>query len=169
MLSCCAVLQPSSTPAFLDKDWQGTWEGTLNLHGSTENGTSIPMEMHIAPREGGRFTWHIVRGPAEKKQRLNYELVPDAARRDLCQIDEKNGIELQGRKLGNTIYLAYRVGNNWYDTRYTLTGDKLLFELTVSDIGKGKEQAKDGKNLGVTAHAVIAVQRAELSRRAEKK
>lgn len=155
-LVCLAV--PAS--ATLPEGWHGTWKGTLKMEGPKE--TSIPMELRVQPKEGGVYEFAITYGEGDKKQVRPYELRPVKDKPGRYVVDEKNGIELEGRLANGTLHFLFTAGDTLIETRYRPNGDSMIFELTSTDLKAGK--ATGPENLKVKSIPINAVQMAELKR-----
>jgi hypothetical protein len=149
----------------LPKAWHGHWKGKLVIHNEGGKETTVPMELIVKPK-GARYDWQIAYGEGEKKQTRAYELaVLDKPGR--FTIDEKNGIEIDARLVGSTMYCLFEVGGFLNDTRYRLEGDTLIFELTANSKKQSRTTSLTGSKTDVTSYAIPTVQRAELKRTKE--
>jgi len=128
----------------LPREWHGTWAGELKIWSPTKPLQKIPMTIVVVPLDAGKVQWRMVYDPDGKKLVKDYVLKPAPGGK--LVMDEKNGIELPGRLLDDTLYFQFKVDNTLLDTRYRLSGETLTMELTTCDPNKtkptGPSQAK---------------------------
>ena len=92
-----------------------------------------------------------------------YELLPKE-KKGRFTIDEKNGIEIDCRLAGSTIYCLFEVEGSLNDTRYRLEGDTLVFELTSNSKKQSRTTKLKSMETEVVSYAIPVVQRAELKK-----
>jgi hypothetical protein len=127
------------------------------------------MELAIAPTDdAGRWGWTIVYEGESGKQTREYQLVVVDAARGRYQIDERNGIVLESRLIGGTLYEVFEVEGTRLATRQRLEGlgtadERISIEiLTVREADAtrtGGGEAPEVRSWGATS-----LQRAELRR-----
>jgi len=122
--------QPTDPPA-LPAGWVGKWVGTLTITTDKGDPQELPMSLEVRPLADGRYTWRLVYGEGEKRQTRDYELVAKAGKPGRFEIDEKNGIRLGARLIGNTLYAIFQVGEAVIHSRYEQAGDVLRVEMTA--------------------------------------
>ena len=116
---CLLCGAEAPTHPMLPKDWQGVWLGELTVYGPAGKVFQRPWELHVEPLTNGRgFTWRIISSMAGKKSVREYELIPDPDKADQFTIDEKNGIVLNARLMGHTLYSYYKDGDILISTRF---------------------------------------------------
>ena len=145
-------------------DWHGEWAGTLVVPRADGKPIEVPMTLKIQPIDGGRLSWTIVRGEGEKKQTLQYELVPVAGQPDRFEIDEKNGIRLPARLAEGRLVMLYKVGGTLMHVRYERAGETIRFDLTAFAEKGLLVTSPDGQELRVEAYSPGGGQFAELRR-----
>jgi hypothetical protein len=159
-------------------EWHGHWKGTLVISPARGKEQQAPMEILIRPiakpevkpdakTEGESYDFHIIYGAGEKKQTRPYVLKPDPKTPGRFTVDEKNGIEIDGRLVNGTFYCPFQVGESINDTRYRLEGDTLVFELIVIDLKSAKTtklQQKGGEGFEVKSYVPPVVQKAILKK-----
>jgi hypothetical protein len=171
-LVCLLVVAPGPggevEPAF-PKTWHGVWVGQLKVHGPKGKVFERPWELHVEPVRGGKaYSWRILSAIGDKKSVRNYELVPEPGAPGRFKIDEKNGIVLNARLAGDTLYSYYRDGDVLISTRFERRGDRLFVELESVDL-KGP-RVSDLKAAGIVIHSyqLGSVQSGELRRKTPK-
>lgn len=127
----------------LPKEWHGTWAGELKIWSPTKPLQKIPMTIVVVPVDGGKVQWRMVQDPDGKKLVKDYLLKPAPGGKFV--MDEKNGIELPGRLLDDTLYFMFKVNDTLLDTRYRLSGDTMTMELTTSDPNKTTATGRPSK------------------------
>ena len=111
--------------------WQGTWKGTMVIHGPAGQRSDVPLVFRVAPLPGSTaLTWVMTYGTGEKTMVKDYKLVPVPGKPGRFQIDEKNGITLDARLADQVLYSQFGVGKALLTARYELRGDTLWFEVT---------------------------------------
>ncbi len=149
----------------LPAEWHGTWQGTLHItNGKTKS--EVPFKLVIKPIDEARVTWHITYGEGEKASTRPYELVALSKKPGYFELDEKSGIRMQERLLGNQLYCLFRVSNSLLHVKHELRGDVIHYEITTFSEKEPLKTAfeKDVK-LAVDSWQLLSVQRAELKRR----
>ncbi|OYQ37551.1 hypothetical protein CHU92_08155 [Flavobacterium cyanobacteriorum] len=116
------------------KAYEGTWKGILEIFSPQGKVLhSVPMELHIAQTNGGRFTWKTV---YDNKDIRDYELVTVDVAKGKYRIDEKNGILIDLSLFGNKSFTCFETGGYLIYDLYTFNKDSIIFELTSSAPGQ---------------------------------
>jgi len=149
----------------LPTEWHGTWQGTLHItNGKTKS--EVPFKLVIKPIDATRVTWHITYGEGEKASTRPYELVALSKKPGYFELDEKSGIRMQERLLGNQLYCLFRVSNALLHVKHELRGDVILYEITsFSEKEPLKTAFEKNPQLAVDSWTLMSVQRAELKRK----
>ena len=156
--------QPADPPA-LPAGWVGKWAGTLTITTDKGDPQELPMTLEVRPlADGGRYTWRLVYGEGEKKQTRDYELVAKAGKPNRFEIDEKNGIRLGARLMGNTLYALFQVGEAVIHSRYEQAGDVLRVEMTAYTTRDPLATKPAGGGAEVKSPQLLSAQSAELKR-----
>jgi hypothetical protein len=157
---------PAGTPGpALPETWHGDWVGRLTVYGANGKRFERPWELHVAPvKGGGSLTWRIVSGIGGKQSVRDYELVPEPGKPGQFKIDEKNGIVIDARLMGNALYSCYKDGDVLISVRYERRGESLYVELT--SVGLKDPRVSELKADGIEIHSyqVGSVQTGELKR-----
>src|SRR5437868_3063377 len=169
LLSVVLAQPPAAEPA-LPPLWYGTWAGTLKILPEKGDPQEVPMSLEVGPLgDTGRYTFRIAYGPPDTARVRDYELVPKKARPGRFEIDEKNGIRLEARLAGNTLFAAFQVGDTLIQSRYERAGDVLRVEMTAYAVKDPTTTKPTGGGAEVKAFHLVSVQTAELKRVPEKR
>ena len=148
---------PAAAPAF-PEGYAGTWHGTLrirNAPGEPRMTVGFTLEIGDAPDEHG-IPWRLTyEGQATRDYRLQ---VVDAAAGEF-RIDERNGITMPARLLGDTLVSRFRVAGQLLTTRQRFLPDRIEHEILAGPTEATTEGA------GVEGLRVTGLQRAVLERR----
>jgi hypothetical protein len=164
LLFLAASAVSAGEPAPLPDLWLGDWKGTLLWSKAKGPDGEIPMELQIRPIKDSRdCTWRIIYGVGDKRQVRDYVLQPVAKKPGYFVIDEKNGVLLDCRLVGQTIYTQFEVAGSLLTTRYERRGDGLHVEITSST----RNPAAEGAKTPVRTFTTQTVQAGELRRAKE--
>jgi hypothetical protein len=163
------ALSASATAAerALPSTWDGDWSGTITVY--PPNGGSPfdrPMEIVIASVDEGRaFEWKVTSSMKGRETVRDYVLVPIPDKPGEFKLDEKNGIVLNTRLMGNALYSYYLDGDILISGRYERRGDSLFVELTsVATKDPLVSEIKE-EGVRVQSYRVGSVQNGELKRK----
>ncbi len=169
VLAFLSLTAQSPAPAF-PQGWSGVWKGELEIFIEVGRVQTLPMELHILPRQTGLgWTWTIFYGEDRENGKRDYLLqVVDAAKGKFL-IDEQNGIRMEGYLLGGKFVQHFEVGGQWLLATTQWVGeDHLLWELFAGDqkpvsvTGGGTHQGEEIQE--VKTFPVNVMQRALLKR-----
>lgn len=137
-----------------------SWHGTLVITAGAGKETKVPMSLTILPQEKSDIlVFKITYGEGDKKQVRSYELKPHPEHRDRFIIDEKNGILIDVRLVGDTLYCPFQVNDQIInDTRYRMEGGRMIFELIVIDLKQPRISQLKGGKFEVKSHVPQVVQ-----------
>lgn len=150
----------------LPQAWQGTWRGTLKINNGTGSVNDVPFSLEIKPLpDPARVTWHITYGEGEKRSVRPYELVALPGKPGEFELDEKSGIRMKERLLGNELYCLFRVNQSLLHVKHQLKDDVIRYEICTYQ-EKDLLKSEHGKNaqLTVDSYRLVGVQTAELTR-----
>ncbi|NBC07058.1 MAG: hypothetical protein GVY26_07680 [Bacteroidetes bacterium] len=106
-------------------DWAGVWTGELNIYDPQGLQQSVPMELHILPRDSF-YTWTIVYG----QQPRHYLLKPLQPEQGLYLIDEQNSIGMEATLINGKLYSRFEVMGNLLLSTLELQADgRLRYEI----------------------------------------
>ncbi|HKK79536.1 MAG TPA: hypothetical protein VJ933_07900 [Phaeodactylibacter sp.] len=125
--------------------WVGVWTGELNIYSPQGLQQSVPMELHILPRDSF-YTWTIVYG----QQPRNYLLKPLQPKQGLYLIDEQNSIGMEATLINGKLYSRFEVmGNLLLSTVEQQADGRLRYEIisgsleALSTSGGIQEEGED--------------------------
>ena len=152
---------PKAFPA----TWAGTWKGPCVVVRNGKTAMEFPMELHIAPMEGGgNWSWRVVYGEGEKRQVRPYELHPVDGQPNHFVIDEKNSILIDSYFENDRLHSRFWVADNVIEAVYTRRGDKLEATLTTYGAKPTRMSGGEGRVPPVASYALKSVQRGTLAR-----
>lgn len=144
--------------------WHGTWQGTLHINNGKSK-SEVAFKLAIKPLDAARVTWHITYGEGDKANTRSYELVALPKKPGLFELDEKSGIRMQERLLGNKLYCLFRVSNTLLHTKHELVGDVIHYEITsFTEKDPLKTTFQKNDKITVDSWQLMSVQSAELKR-----
>ncbi len=108
---------PTPNPATFPASWIGHWKGDASS-GNGVQSQQFTMELIIAPTDKpDRFGWTIVYSGAAGRQERAYTLIVKEAAKGLYSIDENNGIVLDARLMGGTLFSHFLIQGSRLTTR----------------------------------------------------
>lgn len=115
------------------KSWEGNWKGDLNIYSANAPDASpvqvIPMGLTIRSMEKNQWSWAIsYEAPGQEPR--NYELIKDSLNN--WSIDEKNGIVLSQRFVGNRMVSSFSVMGSLLICYYWLEGETMNMEIHMT-------------------------------------
>lgn len=124
------LLGAQDVQASFPSGWTGRWEGDLIIHpAGAYQGVSMALE--ILPGDSLGWHWTLIYIAQGREDRREYRLQPVDPAKGRWRVDERNGIILGARLLGNTLFSVFEVGGTMLQARYGLEGDTLRFEITT--------------------------------------
>jgi hypothetical protein len=161
-----APAQADKPEPALPKTWHGAWVGRLTVRSANGKTFERPWELHIEPLKGGKsLTWRIVSEMDGKKSVRNYELVPDPEKPGQFQLDEKNGIFIDARLMGTTLYSYYKDGDILICTRFEHRGDSLHVELASVSLKTPRVSEIGADKIEIASYQLGSVQAGDLKRK----
>src|SRR5262249_43943722 len=109
--------------------------------------------------------WKIISTFKDKKSVRNYELIPDANVNGLFQIDEKNGILLDARLMGNVLYTYFKDNDMLTSVKYERRGDSIIVELASVDTKDPRVSEIKSAKITIQSYQLKSVQVGELKRK----
>src|SRR5262245_20107069 len=121
------------------------------------------MELHVGPIEGKQaYTWRIIYGVDKKRQVRNYELLPEGDKPGHFKIDEKNGIVIDARLMGDAIYCYFKVNEVLVSAKYQRRGESLFVEIASVGLKEPRVTGIKSRMFEVEAYHLQFVQVGEL-------
>jgi hypothetical protein len=164
-------------PTPLPDAFLGRWQGTLRISpvedktGNTPppKGGDVPMELHIEPLADGKgHTWRIIYNTGPRREVRDYVLLPNAKQPNSFVIDERNGMLIDARLVGQGLFTQFKLQDarktqeSLILARYERRGDALEVEILAFDV-KSPRVTKDSQGkYEVASYVLQVVQRAEL-------
>ncbi len=132
LLFLFALNLSAQTPDF-PKSWEGNWKGELKIYNSnaTEPSMTVPMELHIQPKNDSVWSWEI-HYLTEKPDVRKYELIKDSTSNS-WKIDEKNGIILTQTFFKNRMTSSFSLDKTLLIASYWLDENQIHFEIIVTN------------------------------------
>ncbi len=150
----------------LPSDWLGVWMGVMVITNPKNEKMTVPLQMEIASIRGSnKLSWMTSYGdPESKKQQprvvKKYELVPESGKSGRFMIDEKNGIKLPARLVGNVLYSQFVVGGSSITARYELDEDQLQFEIVSTSKAPAGDEIQSVETFNINV-----IQRVKMKRK----
>lgn len=137
-------------------EWAGEFAGELHMHGARD---SVPMRLHLEPRDGGRtLRFALTYGAGERAQLRDYLLVAGEGP-GRFKIDERNGIVLDALLHDDVLTSSFAVQGQVNVASYTLRDDAVEFRIAAWATAKARDAGER-----VTSHPLSGAQRATLRR-----
>lgn len=151
--------------AQIGDSWLGIWQGELNIESSPLGlRNSIPMELHVSKTDSqGIWNWRIIYRDSTKDDR-KYLLRIDDYNKGKYIIDETDGIMLEANLFGNKLISRFEVMNSLLEITYTLDGDKILFEVSSSNLKPTSITQSQAEQVEVKSYEITSYQTAILTR-----
>lgn len=161
-----ALSQGEDVRPALPESWHGVWIGKLVVHSQTGKTDELPMELHIGPIEDRKaYTWRIIYGVDKKRQVRNYELLPEGEKAGHFKIDEKNGIVIDARLMGDAIYCYFKVNEVLISAKYERRGECLFVEIASVGLKEPRVTGIKSRMFEVEAYRLEGVQVGELKKK----
>ena len=146
-------------------DYLGTWKGNLKMEPS---GVEIPMTLQLGPEltKDSIYKYVITYISPAKNDVREYELHVADKKQGLFYVDEKNGIILEEKLLGNKLSSIFSVSGSTLQITLELFTDKIIFEVFSwpSKVTK-TTNGKDGEDIyTVDSYKMNAYQKAVLKK-----
>ncbi|KAB2912807.1 MAG: hypothetical protein F9K23_18485 [Bacteroidetes bacterium] len=147
--------------------YAGIWKGDLYMYtAGVKNVGKIPMSLTIKATDStNQWIWIIsYLPPGKTPDQRNYELIVTDSARGKYTIDEKNGILIDARMVGNVLATRFAVGESLLLITYKLEGDSIVFEVTSGPVNTPHETGNQPENdvPPVIVYAITGYQKAVL-------
>lgn len=150
----------------LPAEWHGVWVGQLTVHTVTGKSFNRPMEIQIEPiADSKSVTWKITSSFNDRQSVRNYELVPYPEQQGLFKIDEKNGILIDARLFGQTLYSYFQDNEMLTNVKYELRGDSVHVEMASVSLKDPKLTSLKDPAIEIRSFGVRSVQVGELKKK----
>lgn len=163
MILGCFSLSAQSDALQFPQDFFGIYKGNLKITNSKGTQT-IPMEFHLRATDSvGKYVYTLVYGKSEARQERLYNLIAKNAEKGDYVVDENNGIVLNVKCVGNTLYSLFEVQGNILTTRESFYKDHMDFEITFASKSNAVTSGTTGEDtVEAIAYPITVVQRAKL-------
>jgi hypothetical protein len=124
------------------KDFIGNWTGSLTWHPAGKEMQTVNMRLNIQPETvKSVYSWQLIYGDAAKDNRP-YLLKPVDTTVGHWEIDENDGILLDGYWLGNRFISTFSVQGNTITAVYWLAGKEMHIEMISTKSVASRESGK---------------------------
>jgi hypothetical protein len=150
------------------EDFFGTYKGDLEII-STQGKQTIQMEFHLKPTDSiGKYDYIIVYIMNGNRQERNYSLLEIDKTKGLYTIDENNGILIDAKCMGATLFSMFEVQGNILTTTERFYDDAMDFEITsASKQHSNASKTKDENPVDVISYPITVWQKANLVKQKE--
>lgn len=163
---CPAPLSAGESPGDLPKNWHGVWVGKLTVHTVSGKPFERDMELRILPIKDSRsVTWKITSSFKDKVSVRNYELVPDLEKPGLFKIDEKNGILIDARLMGQSLYSSFKDDPMLTNVKYERRGESVFVEMVSVSLKEPRVSQIKNAMIEIQSFEVRSVQIGELRKK----
>lgn len=124
-----ATRAAAATTAGVFAPFLGSFRGELRMFAG-QGEQRVPMGLDVQPTEDPAvWTWTLRYGSGEREQVRDYRLCLDDVTTGRCRVDERNGIELQGRVVDGELVTVFAVPGQSLVVRYRAVASGLEFAL----------------------------------------
>jgi hypothetical protein len=150
-------------PNVFPQDYFGAYYGKLTIDNGG-NQQEIDMEFHLQATDSiGKYSYTIVYGSGEKRQERKYFLLEKNATKGDYVVDEDNGILLNAKFSGNTLYSMFEVQGGLLTSRESFFDTYMDFEITYSNKAKQEKSGDMDEEIPeVISYPIMVVQTARL-------
>jgi hypothetical protein len=150
-------------PKNFPHDYFGAYYGKLMIdaNGSKQE---IDMEFHLQATDStGKYAYTIVYGSGENRQERQYFLLEKNIAKGEYVVDEDNGILLNAKWSGNTLYSMFEVEGSLLTSRESFFSNYMDFEITFSNKAQQEKSGDKGEEIPeVISYPVTVIQSARL-------
>ena len=151
------ALQAAAAKAGVFAPFLGSFRGELRMH-TAEGEQRVPMGLDVLPTDDPAvWTWTLRYGSGEREQVRDYRLCLDDVASGRCRIDERNGIELQGRVVDGELVTVFAVPGQSLVVRYRAVASGIEFALEAWNPEQDGTTGSDVRTSGT-----VSAQRAAL-------
>lgn len=152
-----------NTPKNFPQDFFGAYYGKLTIDNG-DNQQEIDMEFHLQATDSvGKYSYTIVYGSGENRQERKYFLVEKNTTKGEYVVDEDNGILLNAKWSGNTLYSMFEVQGSLLTSRESFFANYMDFEITFSSKAQQETSGDKGEEIPeVISYPITVVQTARL-------
>jgi hypothetical protein len=163
-ISCASTkVVMEDKPKVFPQDYFGAYYGKLTIDNGG-NQQEIDMEFHLQATDSiEKYSYTIVYGSGEKRQERKYFLIEKNAAKGEYVVDEDNGILLNAKFSGNTLYSMFEVQGGLLTSRESFFSNYMDFEITYSNKDQQEKSGDKGEEIPeVISYPIMVVQTARL-------
>jgi hypothetical protein len=174
IISCCWIFslkaQTDSGMMLFPNQWLGIWEGELHIYKGQEVVQKVPMRVdNLGTDNPDVYIWALTYGTDTIAGRRNYLLKAKDRSRGVWEVDEQNGIFLEGKVVGNTFINVFSVMENTLISSMSVENDETMkFEIIVytkESTSKTGDLVHEGENIpAVFSYSITGYQKAVLKK-----
>lgn len=174
MISGCWIFslkaQADSGILLFPNQWLGIWEGELQIYKGQEVVQKVPMRVdNLGTDNPDVYIWALTYGPDTIAGRRNYLLKAKDRSRGIWEVDEQNGIFLEGKVVGNTFINVFTVMENTLISSLSVENEQTIkFEIIVytkESTSKTGDLVHEGENIpAVFSYSITGYQKAVLKK-----
>lgn len=150
------------------EDFFGTYKGDLEII-NPQGKQTIQMELHLKPTDTiGTYYYVIVYIMNGNREERNYTLLEKDKAKGLYKVDENNGILLDVKCIGTTLFSMFEVQGNILTTTERFYDDAMDFEITfASKQNSNASKTTDETPIEVISYPITVLQKANLVKQKE--
>jgi hypothetical protein len=162
-LACFSFIATAQNEPQFPEDFYGVYKGNLEIT-NTQGKQTIPMEFHLQPTDSvGTYEYVIVYITNGNRQERNYTLIEVDKAKGLYQVDENNGIVLDVKCIGSTLFSMFEVQGNILTTTERFYDNAMDFEITfASKQNANASKSADETQIDVVSYPITVLQKALL-------
>lgn len=145
------------------QDYFGIYKGDLKIYNAKDEQT-IKMEFHLNKTNTiGKYQYMLVYIMNGNRQERNYTLIEKDIEKGQFVVDENNGILLDAKLVGHTLYFMFEVQGNILTTTERFYNNAMDFEITFTEKSNQVESGTSGEEATkVISYPISVVQKAHL-------
>ncbi len=174
MISGCWIFslkaQSDSGMMLFPNQWLGIWEGELQIYKGQEVVQKVPMRVdNLGTDNPDVYIWALTYGSDTIAGRRNYLLKAKDRSRGVWEVDEQNGIFLEGKVVGNTFINVFSVMENTLISFMSVENEQTMkFEIIVytkESTSKTGDLVHEGESIpAVFSYSITGYQKAVLKK-----
>ena len=164
ILLCSSIRAQENLEGQFPDDFLGIYKGDLEIN-SPRGTNKVPMEFHLLATDiEGEYKYTLVYGEGKERQERKYRLLEKDPEQGLYVVDEKNGIILDDKVVGNRMYSLFEVNDSLLTTFVTFYRDHMVFEIVFAPRQMANETFATADSTRVLSYPISTVQRAILQK-----
>lgn len=150
------------------EDFFGTYKGDLEII-NPQGRQTIQMEFYLNPTDSiGIYEYVIVYIMNGNRQERNYTLIEVDKTKGLYKVNENNGILLDVKCIGTTLFSVFEVQENILTTTERFYDNAMDFEITfASKQNSNTSKTTDDSSIDVISYPITVLQKATLIKQKE--